>query len=173
MVLIVCARAPSREATWCLSTPVVARPTPQGVPKGFAPPLRSGFAFEHRGTGRFITERSSNTSPAGFSLSAPKREVPDFSGLRCREVFSRFPKILDRGLSRPIRSVRMSNRRTDVHRPAAQRLPPDYEIFVLQAASFTHTYLPARSDPGARSAPIRSGPPTLGMLSANESCRRG
>ena len=45
MVLIVCARAPSLEATWCLSTPVVARLTPEGVPTALRPRLAAGLPF--------------------------------------------------------------------------------------------------------------------------------
>jgi hypothetical protein len=79
MVLIVCARAPSHEATWCLSTPVVARPTPAGVPNGFAPSLRSEFAFEHQGTGRFITWPTSTVAEIPESpklgLHLPKTRV--------------------------------------------------------------------------------------------------
>src|SRR5215218_8843671 len=95
MVLIVCARAPSREATWCLSTPVVARLTPTGSPDGFAPPPRGGFAFEHRGTGRFITNPASNDRRPTFSAFRPISRQTDFSHGSAEKSIRPFVKIGD------------------------------------------------------------------------------
>src|SRR5215203_6271645 len=63
MVLIVRARAPSREATWCLSTSVVARLTPEKESRRLCAPASQRVCLLHRSTGRFITPRSSAPLP--------------------------------------------------------------------------------------------------------------
>src|SRR5680860_92601 len=82
MVLIVCARAPSREANWCLSTPVVARLTPEKEFRRHCAPASRRVCLLHRGTGRFITVPliDSHSDPSIPEIGASSRQYSGSAG---------------------------------------------------------------------------------------------
>jgi hypothetical protein len=96
MVLIVCARAPC-EATWCLSTPVVAQPASRWKPRKLCAPASQRVCLLHRGTGRFIT-RANRPSPKSLN----PRNL-GFIGQKLRfpaQLFDLLPVVLQKPMPR-------------------------------------------------------------------------